>query len=147
LLQTQPVGENIGFLGCQDQLENQAHWVHLTRSKRSREINPFGSNPVIWAQPVQPIRPDHPTRLPTRMLCKHLHPHTSRDYPGSKGHDARYQTGSCVRSFIDGTSPIKDRTLRISDCGPEISVYPKPRLHQLPISLCTGNRLTAPKTL
>jgi hypothetical protein len=116
---------------------NQAHWVHPTRSKRSREINPSGPNPVIWAQPVQP----------TQMFCNTCARVHIGITPGSKGHNARYQTRSCVQSFMDGTSPIKDRAPGISGRGPEISVRQKPRLHQLPIPLCTRNRLTAPKTL
>jgi hypothetical protein len=90
-------------------------------------------------------QPDNSARVANPGVLQHLRLRTSWDYPGSKGHDARYQTRSCIRSLIDGTSPTKDRAPRISGRGPEISVHPMPRLHQLPIPLCAGNQLTAPK--
>jgi hypothetical protein len=73
----------------------------------SRKSNLSKPVKIIRAQPVQP------TRLPGSEYLVTSTPRISRDYPGSKEHDARYKARSCARSFLNDMSPIKD-------CAPEI---------------------------
>jgi hypothetical protein len=69
----------------------------------------------FWAQPVQPTRPPDSGSQPGYIV--HPSPRTSWDYPRFKGHDARYITRSCARSFSNNMSPIKDRAPEIGGHG------------------------------